>query len=97
MRSVIQLERLKMFQTLIDGRAKIDAHDRQEILARGLDALWAEYPGEAAALCLRYFRGKTAAEIAEEMGLPGEGQVRRLITHGREHLEKYLPPREDIP
>ncbi len=86
-----------MFQTLIDGRAKIDAHDRQEILARGLDALWAEYPGEAAALCLSYFRGKTAAEIAQEMDLRGQGQVQRLITHGRQHLKKHLPPRDDIP
>ena len=97
MRRVTQMERLKMFQTLIDGRAKMAAYERREILARGLDALWAKYPGEAEALRLSYFRGKTAAEIAEEMGLPGEGQVRRLITHGREHLEKYLPPRDDIP
>lgn len=93
----MKMPMLKMFQTIVDGRAKIDAHDRQEILACGLDALAAECPGEAEALRLSYFRGKTAAEIAEEMGLPGEGQVRRLITYGRQHLKKHLPPRDDIP
>jgi len=86
-----------MFQTLIDGRAKMAAYERREILARGLDALWAKYPGEAEALRLSYFRGKTAAEIAQEMDLRGQGQVQRLITYGRQHLKKHLPPRDDIP